>query len=138
MKVLYTATATANGGRNGHVATDDGQLDFDVTMPEGLGGKGGHTNPEQLFAAGYASCFGSALDLVAQQAKVQLPQNSITAQVSIGQDEGGFGLAVKLTANLAGLDKATAQGLINKAHEVCPYSKATRNNIAVELEVITD
>jgi len=138
MKVMYTAAATTEGGRNGHVASSDGILDMDVTMPEGLGGKGGKTNPEQLFAAGYSSCFGSALDLVAKQAKVDLPQNKITAEVSIGQDDSGFGLAVKLTAHLQGVDKATAEGLINKAHEVCPYSKATRNNIPVELVVVTD
>lgn len=135
--VAYTAKATATGGREGSAKSDDGRLDVALSTPKGLGGDDGQgTNPEQLFAAGYAACFIGALKLVAGQAKVALPADThINSEVSIGPIEGGFGIAVKLEVNVGDLDKATAQDLVNKAHEVCPYSNATRGNIAIELTV---
>ncbi|WP_105901127.1 organic hydroperoxide resistance protein [Vibrio gangliei] len=135
--VAYTAKATATGGREGSAKSDDGRLDVKLSTPKGLGGDDGQgTNPEQLFAAGYAACFIGALKLVAGQAKVALPADThINSEVSIGPIEGGFGIAVKLEVNVGDLDKATAQDLVNKAHEVCPYSNATRGNIAIELTV---
>jgi len=138
MKTLYTAEVTATGGRSGHVKSSDGVIDIDVTVPEGLGGKGGASNPEQLFAAGYASCFQSALMLVAGKQKVQLEKEStVTAHVSLNQlDNESYGLSVKLDVDLKGIDKEQAQQLVNQAHEVCPYSVGTRGNINVELNVI--
>ncbi len=137
MKALYTAVATATGGRNGHVKTDNGTLDLQVRHPKALGGANDdHTNPEQLFAAGYAACFGSALDRVVSMSKTEVTGTQVTAKVSIGQIEnGGFGLAVVLDVNVSGVDAATAQALVEKAHQVCPYSNATRNNIEVILNV---
>ena len=136
--VAYTANATATGGREGSAKSDDGRLDVALSTPKGLGGDDGQgTNPEQLFAAGYAACFIGALKLVAGQAKVKLPADTrIDAQVSIGPIEGGFGIAVKLAVFVGDVDKATAEQLVAKAHEVCPYSNATRGNIAVELSVL--
>lgn len=137
MKALYTAVATATGGRNGHVKTDNGTLDLQVRHPKALGGANDdYTNPEQLFAAGYSACFGSALDRVISLSKTEVAGTQVTAKVSIGQIEnGGFGLAVVLDVNVAGVDAATAQSLVEKAHQVCPYSNATRNNIEVTLNV---
>jgi osmotically inducible protein OsmC len=134
--ILYTATATATGGRDGRVRSDDGNLDLGVTMPKGLGGSGAPgTNPEQLFAAGYAACFGSALGLVARQQKVQPGKFEITAKVSIGPAGGGFGLAVELVAHLPEVPRETAEALVRAAHQVCPYSNATRGNIDVAISV---
>lgn len=140
MEKLYTAQATATGGRNGQVKSSDGVLDIEVRMPKALGGgKEGYTNPEQLFAAGYAACFDSALNLIIGNAKVQAGTTSVTADVSIGKIEnGGFGLAVKLNANIPGVTEDVAKELIEKAHQVCPYSNATRGNIEVELTVTTN
>ncbi|MBL7703915.1 MAG: organic hydroperoxide resistance protein [Taibaiella sp.] len=137
MKALYTAVATATGGRNGHVRTDNGTLDLQVRHPKALGGANDdYTNPEQLFAAGYSACFGSALDRVISLSKTEVAGTQVTAKVSIGQIEnGGFGLAVVLDVNVSGVDAATAQSLVEKAHQVCPYSNATRNNIEVTLNV---
>ena len=136
MTPLYTAVATALGGREGRVESDDGVLDLPVTMPKGLGGTGAAgTNPEQLFAAGYAACFASALGLVARMQKVPLGAPQITANVTIGRDDGGFGLSVTLTAHLPGVPHAQAQALVDAAHQVCPYSKATRGNIPVTVTV---
>lgn len=137
MKALYTAVATATGGRNGHVRTDNGILDLQVRHPKALGGANDdYTNPEQLFAAGYSACFGSALDRVISLSKTEVAGTQVTAKVSIGQIEnGGFGLAVVLDVNVSGVDAATAQSLVEKAHQVCPYSNATRNNIEVTLNV---
>jgi Ohr subfamily peroxiredoxin len=135
-KTLYTAHASSVGGREGHVKTDDGLLDLDVATPSGLGGKGGKTNPEQLFAAGYSACFGSAVGFVARQKKLEPASIQIDASVSLGQIAGGgFGLAVKLRANLPGLSREDAVALVEAAHQVCPYSNATRGNIQVEIEV---
>ena len=133
--VLYTAAATATGdGRNGEVRSSDGVIDEKLTMPKEMGGAGGlHTNPEQLFAAGYAACFHGALRLVARTAGVTLGEDTtIDAKVGIGPDgSGGFGLTVELVATLPGIEAAKADELVAQAHQVCPYSKATRGNIDV-------
>ncbi|EQM76921.1 organic hydroperoxide resistance protein [Stutzerimonas stutzeri] len=134
---LYTATATATGGRDGRAVSSDGMLDVKLSTPRELGGQGGDgSNPEQLFAAGYSACFIGALKFVAGQQKQQLPADtSITGQVGIGQIPGGFGLEVQLNVSLPGLDQAVAEQLTEAAHQVCPYSNATRGNIDVRLKV---
>ncbi|MEV7723339.1 organic hydroperoxide resistance protein [Streptomyces sp. NPDC087917] len=135
MDALYTAVATANG-REGRAISSDGQIDLALAMPPALGGNGQGTNPEQLFAAGYAACFASALGLVGRQAKVDTGDISVTAETSIGQDGGGFALAVTLRIELPEhLAGETGALLVKQAHEVCPYSKATRGNIPVELVI---
>ncbi|MFD7031494.1 organic hydroperoxide resistance protein [Streptomyces sp. NPDC059917] len=135
MDALYTAVATANG-REGRAVSSDGQIDLALAMPPALGGNGQGTNPEQLFAAGYAACFASALGLVGRQAKVDTGDVSVTAEASIGQDATGFGLAVTLRIELPeALAGETGALLVKQAHEVCPYSKATRGNIPVELVI---
>ncbi|MEQ2356213.1 organic hydroperoxide resistance protein [Pseudoalteromonas piscicida] len=136
--VAYTAKATATGGREGVARSDDGRLNVNLSTPKGLGGDDGQgTNPEQLFAAGYAACFIGALKFVAGSEKIALPSDThINSEVSIGAIEGGFGIAVKLAVSLGDMDKTAAQELVNKAHQVCPYSNATRGNIEVELSVI--
>ena len=135
MKPLYTAHATATGeGRNGHTATDDRLLDVDVRIPVEMGGPGGATNPEQLFAAGYAACFHSALKVVA--GGTDLSGSEVSSDVAIGRlASGGFGLAVALTVTIPGLDRDAADALVAKAHEVCPYSNAIRGNVDVDLRV---
>lgn len=140
LQVLYTATATATGGRNGRTASNDGVLDVEVRTPKELGGPGGaFTNPEQLFAAGYAACFDSALSLVTRMAKVQTGETSVTANVGLGKNEaGGFGLAVTLEVNVPGVEQAVAEELVAKAHQVCPYSNATRGNVDVILKTTTN
>lgn len=136
-EVLYTAHATSKGGRTGESRSDDGALQVALSTPKALGGAGGTgTNPEQLFAAGYSACFIGALQLVASQQKVKLPADTtIDAAVSIGPIEQGFGIAAELVVNVPGLEKALAEKLVNDAHQVCPYSNATRNNIEVTLKV---
>jgi osmotically inducible protein OsmC len=136
MDALYTAAATANG-REGRAISSDGQLDLTLAMPPALGGDGKGTNPEQLFAAGYAACFASALGLIGRQAKVDTSEASVTAEVSIGSNgEGGFGLSVVLRVELPeALQGESGQALVKQAHQVCPYSNATRGNIPVELVV---
>lgn len=135
-KSLYTAVATATGGRDGRVTSADGTLDHAVSMPRGLGGSGAPgTNPEQLFAAGYAACFGSAYAFAARMQKIQTGPVSITAHVSIGPANGGFGLAVELVASVPELPREQAEALLRAAHEICPYSNATRGNIAVEVRL---
>ena len=134
--VLYTAEATARGGREGEVVSDDGVLDLSLTLPKELGGPGGdHTNPEQLFAAGYAACFHSALKRVAGKQKVDVHESSITAQVALGIDGQAFGLAVTLVGRFPTLEEPAAHQIMEAAHQVCPYSRATRGNIEVALEV---
>ncbi len=133
---VYTAESTATGGgRDGHVRSTDGKIDLDTRPPKEMGGSGDGVNPELLFSAGYAACFLGALRLVAKNEKVTLDDASgITAQVGIGKDDdGGFGLTVELIGYLPGLDQGVADGLMQKAHGVCPYSKATRGNIDVKL-----
>jgi len=135
--VLYTAVATAENGRDGRVASDDGKLDVVVNPPVELGGSGAGTNPEQLFAAGYSACFQSALGVVARREGADVSGSRVTARVGLGRTaEGGFGLTVELAVSLPGMDAATARDLVEKAHQVCPYSNATRGNIAVELTVV--
>ena len=136
MKTLYTASVTATGGRNGKVKSENGVVDFDVRMPKRLGGANDdYLNPELLFAAGYSACFDSALNLVLQQNKVKA-ETTVKADVSIGQIEnGGFGLAVVLSVSVLGVSLEDAKLYVEKAHQICPYSNATRNNIDVELIV---
>ena len=135
MKTMYTAAATATGGRNGQIKSDNGVLDLEVRAPKAMGGANDdYTNPEQLFAAGYAACFDSALNHTTRLEKIQTGVTSVTAKVSIGSLEGGaFGLAVVLAVNIPGVSIEEAQRLTERAHQVCPYSNATRNNIVVEL-----
>ncbi|MNJ92081.1 Organic hydroperoxide resistance protein OhrA [compost metagenome] len=137
MKTLYTASATATGGRNGQVKSENGILDLQVRMPKALGGANDeYANPEMLFAAGYSACFDSALNRVITLSKVQTGTTSVTAHVGIGAIEnGGFGLAVELSVNVPGVSQEEAQQLVEKAHQVCPYSNATRGNIDVRLTV---
>ena len=137
VNVLYRTTATATGGRDGKAATADGTLSVNLATPKELGGAGGQaTNPEQLFAAGYSACFIGALKFVASQTKRKIPDDaSITAHVGIGQIPGGFGLDIDLHISLPGLDQDDAQSLVDAAHQVCPYSNATRGNVDVRLHV---
>ncbi len=141
MAAVYTAVATATGdGRGGHTASSDGIVDFDLAVPKEMGGPGGEkTNPEQLFAAGYAACFHGAAKLVAGKQKADTTGSSVTAEVGIGSNgQGGFALEVKLNVNFPAMDQATAESVVATAHQVCPYSNATRNNIPVELVVTTN
>lgn len=137
MKNLYTIGATATGGRNGQVKSENSVLNLEVRMPKALGGANDdYVNPEMLFAAGYAACFDSALNLVIKQSKVQTGETTVTAKVSIGQlENGGFGLAAELQANIPGVSLEEAQTLTEKAHQVCPYSNATRGNMEVKISV---
>ena len=140
MEKLYTAIATATGGREGHVKSDNGALDVQVRIPKEMGGpSGNYPNPEMLFAGGYAACFGSALDGVIRRQKITTGTTTVTAEVSIGKlNETAYGLAVKMDVNVPGVDQATAEKLVETAHQVCPYSNATRNNIEVQLNVTTN
>jgi Ohr subfamily peroxiredoxin len=136
-KVLYTARAHTTGGREGASRTDDGLLDIKLTPPKAMGGAGTATTPEQLFAAGYSACFMGALKHVASMKKIAVPADaSIDAEVDIGPIPAGFGIAARLAVSLPGLDRAVAEDLVNTAHQVCPYSNATRGNINVTLTVI--
>ncbi len=135
VKPLYTASATATGGRAGHVVSADGILDMDLRPPVEMGGPGGATNPEELFAAGYAACFQSALGAVGRRQGVDTAASTVEADVTIGTIGGGaYGLAVTLRVSIPGVDAATVQSLTEAAHQVCPYSNATRGNIEVTLE----
>jgi len=136
-KVLYTAQATATGGREGRAVSSDNVLDVQLSTPRELGGTGGPgTNPEQLFAAGYSACFLGALKFVAGQAKVALPaETTVTGRVGIGQIPTGFGIEAELTISVPGIDRAQVEELVQKAHIVCPYSNATQGNIDVRLIV---
>jgi osmotically inducible protein OsmC len=133
---LYTARATATGGRSGHVVSGDGILDVDLRPPKEMGGPGGATNPEQLFAAGYAACFQSALGVVGRRQGADTSQSTVEADVTIGSVKGGgYGLAVTIRVSIPGADPAMARSLAEAAHRVCPYSNATRGNIDVTLAV---
>ena len=134
MKVLYTAVATAKGGREGHVKTDDGVLEADLRIPKSMSGPGGGTNPEQLFAAGYSACFESALRVVARMQQKPLTDATITAHVTLSATpDRRYILSVELHGKIEGVDKAEAQALMEAAHQVCPYSNATRGNMDVQL-----
>ena len=136
-KVLYTASATSVGGREGRSTSSDNALDVQLSTPTEMGGAGGPgTNPEQLFAAGYSACFLGALKLVAGKQKVSLPESSsVTAEIGIGAIPTGFGIEAKLTISAPGIERDTLQALVDDAHIVCPYSNATRGNIDVTLVV---
>lgn len=137
-KTVYTAHATATGGRDGKATSSDGSFDLQLAVPKEMGGNGQGTNPEQLFAAGYAACFLGAMKFVASRDKITLPKEAyINADVGIGPIPTGFGIEVTLHIHLAGMNQDEAQKLVDAAHIVCPYSNATRNNIEVTLDVIT-
>jgi Ohr subfamily peroxiredoxin len=138
MKTLYTAEALASGeGRDGNARSNDGVLDVALASPVELGGSGQGTNPEQLFAAGYAACFHSALRLAGRKERADLTDSAVAAKVHLGQlDDGGFGIAAELEIALPALDLATAEQLVAKAHQVCPYSNATRGNISVDIRIL--
>lgn len=138
MKTLYTTEVTTKGGRNGHVQSSDQVLDLQLKKPKELGGEGGsYSNPEQLFAAGYSACFGGAIALVADKLKVAVSDIAVTARVGIGpNDKGGYGLEVELRVKIEGTNLATAQQLLETAHQVCPYSNATRGNVEVKLSLV--
>lgn len=136
MDTLYTAVATATHGRDGRAVSSDGKLDLQLAIPVEMGGSGQGTNPEQLFAAGYAACFASALGVVGRTAKVDVSEAAVTGEVGIGKQGEGFGLAVTLRVELPDtVDEATGRKLVEQAHQVCPYSNATRGNIPVELVI---
>jgi osmotically inducible protein OsmC len=138
MPAVYTASATATGdGRNGHVRSVDGVLDLDLAVPTEMGGPGGAlSNPEELFAAGYAACFHSALKGVARAKKITLADTAITVDVGVGPNgQGGYGLTISIEAELPGLDETTARDVLEAAHQVCPYSNATRGNVDVQLSL---
>jgi Ohr subfamily peroxiredoxin len=135
-KVLYTAEATATGdGRSGHVVSSDHRLDLDLARPAEMGGDGNGTNPEQLFAAGYSACFHNALRIAARRAGVDPGESTVTAQVGIGPEDGAYGLVATLIITIPSLDRERTRELAEAAHQVCPYSRATRGNISVELRV---
>ena len=135
-KVLYTAKATSTGdGRNGHVVSSDQRLDLDLALPPEMGGDGNGTNPEQLFAAGYSACFHSALRIVARRARVDPGESSVSAEVGIGPEGDAFGLVVTLIIHIPRLEREQTRELAEAAHQLCPYSRATRGNISVELRV---
>lgn len=138
MNVLYKAVVTSTSGRDGRAVSSDANLDVKLSMPKELGGNGAAgTNPEQLFAAGYSACFLSALKFVAAQGKIAVAADAnVKAEVGIGQIDGGFALDVELFVSLPGTDKAVAQQLVDKAHQVCPYSNATRNGLQVRLTLV--
>ncbi|MFW0773767.1 organic hydroperoxide resistance protein [Paenarthrobacter nitroguajacolicus] len=139
MKTLYTAEALASGeGRDGNARTNDGKLDVALASPVELGGNGEGTNPEQLFAAGYAACFHSALRLVGRKERVDLSDSAVAAKIHFGAlaDSEGYGLAAELEIALPALDRGTAEQLMAKAHQICPYSNATRGNMAVDLKLV--
>ncbi len=141
MKTLYEASSTVSGGRKGHVSTNDGKLELELSVPKGLGGEGGTgTNPEQLFGSAYAACFGGALLLVAGKKKIKLGDDmSVTANIEIGKTkDGDLQLRATLDCYLPGVDVKTGEDLVNNAHEVCPYSRATRDNITVTLNLLLD
>jgi Ohr subfamily peroxiredoxin len=136
-KTVYTAVATATGGREGAAKSSDGLVDIKLAVPKEMGGPGGGTNPEQLFAAGYSACFLGAMKFVASKEKISVPADAkITGHVGIGPIPTGFGIEATLEISLPGMDPAVAQSLIDKAHIVCPYSNATRGNIDVTLKLV--
>ncbi|WP_343683085.1 organic hydroperoxide resistance protein [Acinetobacter baylyi] len=138
-QVVYTAHAKATGGRDGRATSSDNILDVQLTVPKEMGGIGGGTNPEQLFAAGYSACFLGAMKFVATRDKFNIPKDAyVEGDVGIGPIPNGFGIEVKLHVHLPGMDTDEAKKLVDAAHIVCPYSNATRNNIDVDFEIVTD
>lgn len=139
MEIIYTASATAQGGRDGHVKTPDGILDLELRTPGAKIPEGSKaTNPEQLFAAAYAGCYTGALNLAARLKRIRTGEISVTMSISLGKDEaGGFAIAASIEVTIPGVDDKTAQELVNDAENICPYSKATRNNITTEVKVFT-
>jgi Ohr subfamily peroxiredoxin len=136
-KPLYTAEATVHGGRDGHGRSSDGVLDLDIKPPVEVGGPGGATNPEQLFALGYAACFQSAMSVVGRRMKTNTSASEVTGRVTLGTIEGGgFGIAVELDVHIPDVDEETARKVVDAAHEVCPYSNATRGNVEVTLKIV--
>ncbi|MDT0689516.1 organic hydroperoxide resistance protein [Salegentibacter sp. F188] len=140
MKTLYKTEVTTTGGRNGQTTSEDGVLDMKLTMPKELGGEGGeYSNPEQLFAAGYSACFGSTLEVVAKKHKLDLGDYSVTATVELGKtEEEDLELSVILDCYIPGVEVETGEELVNEAHEICPYSRATMDNIDVTLNLLLD
>ena len=141
MKTLYEATSTAIGARNGRVKSEDGPIDINLSVPKSMGGDGGDgTNPEQLFGCAYAACFGSAIELVAESKKIDVATEDISVSATIGfcKEEEGFFLEATLDCYIPGVDKETGEELVEAAHEVCPFSKATRDNITVTLNLLVD
>jgi len=137
MKTIYQTKASATGGRNGQVKSEDGVLDLEVRIPKEMGGQGGaYTNPEQLFAAGYSACFDSALNLVARMDRIHLKDSKVSATVGIQAEANDFNIVVKLDVEIPGVERNIALDLLQKAHAVCPYSKAIRNNVNVELNLV--
>ncbi|AKE52115.1 organic hydroperoxide resistance protein [Kangiella geojedonensis] len=137
-EIAYKTKATATGGRSGTAKSEDGKLEVTLSTPKELGGAGGNgTNPEQLFAAGYSACFIGAMQHVAGQEKVKLPEDTtVTGEVGIGPTDGGFAIDVELQVSIPGMDKSEAESLVEKAHQVCPYSNATRGGVDVRLKVV--
>jgi lipoyl-dependent peroxiredoxin len=136
-KPLYTAEATVHGGRDGHGRSSDGVLDLDIKPPVEVGGPGGATNPEQLFALGYAACFQSAMSVVGRRMKTDTSASEVTGRVTLGTIEGGaFGIAVELDVHIPDVDEENARKVVEAAHEVCPYSNATRGNVEVTLKIV--
>lgn len=141
MKTLYEATTVAEGGRAGHVTSQNGPIDMSLDVPKDMGGPGGDgTNPEQLFGAAYGACFGGAIQAVAQAEKIEIDAQSLSVSATIGfcKDEDGFFLEATLDCYIPGVDQTTGEDLVNKAHEMCPFSKATRDNITVNLNLLMD
>ena len=140
MKTFYTEQATAKGGRAGHVKTEDGKIDMNLSVPKAMGGDDGDgVNPEHFFACAYSACYGGALEAVAKEDNIDLGDYSVSASVSIGRtEEGDFQLAVILDSYLPTVDVETGEKLVNKAHEICPFSRATRDNIDVTLNLLLD
>lgn len=134
--IAYTARATASGGRKGHVKTDDGKLDLDLTAPKETGGPGTGTNPEQLFACGYSACFQGALGLVAKEQDIDTSDSLVTAEVGFGPEGESFGITVEMKVAIPGLELEKVQELADAAHQICPYSKATRGNIPVTITAV--
>ncbi|MAP54541.1 organic hydroperoxide resistance protein [Altibacter sp.] len=140
MKTLYEATSTAVGGRSGHVRTEDGTIDMNLSVPKSMGGDGGDgANPEQFFGCAYAACFGGAVQVIAKKKKIELSDEfSVSATIGFCEDEDGAFLEATLDCYIPGVDVKTGEDLINKAHKICPFSKATRDNITVTLNLLLD
>lgn len=141
MKTLYEATSHAEGGRAGHITTHDGPIDMPLSVPKEMGGKGGEgTNPEQLFGCAYAACFGGAVQAIAKAEKIDIQEDqiNITAIIGFCKDDDGFFLEATLDCYIPGVNQETGEMLVNKAHEICPFSKATRDNITVHLNLMLD